>query len=117
MGRSSPEYRTVVALTNDLRLSVRSDLLSLGGQLLSYGLISPDSEERLRNAMHTEAQRAATCVDLITSKVEEDPRNYHTFIRVLQVDPYQYQFIVSKLQQTYTRYVQAVQHPGLFVKS
>ena len=105
-GRGSPEYQTIRALTNDLRLAVRCDLLSLGGQLLAEGLISPDSEDSLRNMMQTEAKRAADCVNLITTKVEEDPQNYHTFLRVLQADFFQYKSILSKLQETYTKFRQ-----------
>ena len=105
-GRASPEYRTMLALTNDLRLAVKCDLLSLGGQLLAEGLISPDNEDSLRNMMQTEAKRAADCVNLITTKVEEDPQYFHTFFRVLQADSFQYKSILSKLQQNYTKFTQ-----------
>lgn len=102
-GRSTPEYLTIVARTEDLRLVLQYDLVSVGASLTSCGLISPDQYTRSRNRMFTESERAADLVQWIQDKVQGNAQNYHTFIAVLQRDSMLYSHIVSKLQETYTQ--------------
>ena len=107
-GRNTPEYLTIVARTEDLRLVLQYDLISIGGSLMSCGLISPDQYSKSRNRMFTEPERAADLVQWIQDKVQGNAQNYHTFIRVLQQDYMQYSYILSKLQETYTQNQQSM---------
>ena len=100
-GRNTPEYLTIVAKTEDLRLALQHDLISIGGSLMSCGFISPDQYSKLRNRMFTESERAADLVQWIQDKVAGSARSYDTFTGVLQQDTMQYSHILSTLQQTY----------------
>ena len=108
--RNTPEYLTIVSKTEDLRLALQYDLISIGGALMSCGLISLDQYSRLRNRMFTEQERAADLIQWIQDKVTENARNYHTFIRVLQQNTMQYSHILSILQETYTQNQQGSYH-------
>ena len=59
MGENSAEYRTLIDLTSELRLAVRSDLISLSGDLLSARLISPNNDAELMNTFRSDAERSA----------------------------------------------------------
>lgn len=98
---NSPEYKTFAALNNDVNLAVRSNLVSVGGYLVSCGLISPDDYDSLRNRMHPESDRAADLVTLVLRKIQEDPGNYRKFVSVLERDRVQNNHILSKLNQEY----------------
>ena len=50
------EYSTLIELTNELRLAVCSELISLTGSLLAARLISLDNEIELRNPAHSERE-------------------------------------------------------------
>ena len=106
MGENSPEYRTLIDLTSELRLAVSSNLISLGGALLSARLISPESEAELRNTFCSEVERSARLVGLIQNKVRQNSRHYHTFIGILRGNPDQYGDILWKLGQTYSPHQQ-----------
>ena len=96
---NSAEYRTLIELTNDVRLAVRSDLISLSGALLSAGLISPDNDAELRNTVHSEAERAARLVELVQIKVRQNSRHYHTFVDIILKDQDLYTDILEKLNR------------------
>lgn len=102
-GSNTPEYRTLVAKTEDLSLALRSNLISIGGALFSRELISHDDYSSVRNPMHSESQRAANLVSLIQEKVLQSAQNYHVFIEVLEEDLTQYSTILSRLKETYTQ--------------
>lgn len=100
-GLNTPEYLTIVSKTEDLRLALQHDLVSIGGALIACGFISSDQYSRLRNRMFTESERAADLVQWIQDKVQENAQNYHTFIRVLQQNIMHYSHILSGLQVLY----------------
>ena len=102
-GRNTPEYLTIVSKTEDLRLALQYDLISIGGALMSCGFISPDQYSKLRNRMFTESERAADLVHWIQDKVAGNARSYHTFIEVLRQDTMQYSHILSSLQEMYSQ--------------
>lgn len=102
MGSNTAESRTLQSRTNELRLAVKHDLTGLGGALFSVGLITKGICEELGNAMHSEDTRASRLIGIIQDKVRENPRNYHTFIGVLEKqDLTQYGDILHMLQDTY----------------
>ena len=106
MGRCSAEYTTaeystLIDLTSELRLAVRSELISLTGSLLASRLISPECEAELRNTFHSEVERSARLVELIQSKVQQNPRHYHSFIGILQGNQDQYGDVLQRLEQAY----------------
>ena len=106
MGQSSAEYATteysiLINLTSELRLAVRSELISLTGSLLASRLISPESEAELRNTAHSEVERSARLVELVQNKVRQNSRHYHSFIGILQGNQDQYRDILQRLEQAY----------------
>ena len=98
----SAEYKTVIVLTDKLRLAVRPELISLTGSLLASRLISLDNDIELRDTAHSsEVERSARLVELVQNKVRQNPRHYHTFIGILQGNEDQYRDILQQLEQIY----------------
>ena len=110
MGENSAEYSTLIDLTSELRLAVRSELVSLTGSLLATRLISPEGDAEVRNTSHSEVERSARLVELVQNKVRQNPRYYHSFIGILQGNQDQYRDILQQLEHTY----QAHQEDGKF---
>ena len=106
MGENSAEYSTLVDLTSELRLAIRSELISLTGSLLAARLISPEGDTELRNTAHSEIERSARLIELIQNKVQQNPRHYHSFIGILQGNQDQYRDILQQLEHTYQEYKQ-----------
>ena len=98
---NSAEYRTMIDLTSELRLAVRSELVTLTGSLLASRLISLDNDIEMRNTARSEVERSAKLVELIQNKVRQNPRHYHSFIGILQGNQDQYRDILQRLEQTY----------------
>ena len=98
---SSKEYLTLVQCTPDLRLAVRSHLLSLGASLIAKHVITPNQEEELRNDHNSIGSRAANLIKLVQDKVRQDPKYYRIFIDVLGEDLSQNRGILEILQNTY----------------
>ena len=106
MGRCSAEYTTaeystIIDLTSELRLAVRSEFISLTGSLLASRLISPEGEAELRNMFHSKVERSARLVELIQTKVRQNPCHYHSFIGILQGNQDQYGDVLQRLEQVY----------------
>jgi hypothetical protein len=103
-GQDTPEFLTIVATTENLRLALQHDLVSIGGALVGRGLITPNQFGRLRNKMHSEAERASDLIQWIQERIQGgDIQTYHTFVEVLGQNPLQYTNILVILQETYTR--------------
>ena len=96
------EYKTISATTEKLALALQHHLVSIGGTLVSRGVITPDQYAKLRNKMYTEAERAADLVEWIQAEIKGDNQIYHTLVEVLQQNP-QYAHILATLQDTYTK--------------
>ena len=105
MERDSAEYRTANVHSLDLRLAVMSDVTSLSAQLVSTGLISPQTFSDIRNQSVSEEVRAAMLVDRVQQSVQQNPLNYHTFIRVLMRHGLRYEAVLHKLQETFQLYM------------
>ena len=106
MAENSAEYSTLIDLTSELRLAVKSELFSLTGSLLAMRLISPDSDADLRNTTHSEVERSARLVELVQNKVRQNPCHYHSFTGILQGNQDQYSDILQQLEQTYQEHKQ-----------
>ena len=104
MRGNSAECRTLIDLTSELRLAIRSELISLTGSLLSARLISLDNDDELRNTAHSEIDRSARLVWLIQNKVRQNPHHYHSFIDILQDNQDQFKDILQQLKQTYQKH-------------
>ena len=103
---SSGEYETIKYHTADLQLAVKMDLIYLGGELVSAGLITPDQNREIRNHCTPLEERAADLVYFVQVRVQQHPRYYHDFISVLEKNYSLYggKFTVEKLHETYTYY-------------
>ena len=97
----TPEYKTMLSCTPDLRLAVRNNLTDICGQLLAKDLISPEHDSELRNEMITEDKRAARLVELLQWKVKQNSDNYHTLVDVLTKEKTSYREVLAKLKQRY----------------
>ena len=100
------EYSTLIDLTSEIRLAVRSELISLTGSLLATRLISLDNDIELRNTAHSEVERSARLVELVQNKVRQNPRHYHSFTGILQGNQDQYRDILQQLERTYQAHQQ-----------
>lgn len=99
---ATPEYKTLISLTGELRCAVQSDLVTLSDSLKAEYLISPDNASQLRNQMHSKAERSAKLVDNIQNKVQQNAQHYHTFVRVLDSQGREYyRDILSRLHEVY----------------
>ena len=114
MGEDTVEYNTLIKLTNELRLAVRSELISLTGTLLASRLISLDNDIELRNTAHSEVERSARLVELVQNKVRQNPHHYHTFIGILQGNQDQYRDILQKLEQLEQAYQEQQRKGGMY---
>ena len=78
------EYRTLVRCTVDLELAVKMELISLGAELVSAELITPEQYHETIN-LHTPLDvRAANLIYFIQLKVRQDSECFHVFIDVLK---------------------------------
>lgn len=99
---TTPEYNTLISLTDELRLAVQPNLVSLSGSLMAKYLITPEKANQLRNQMHSEADRAANLVDIIRNKVLQNAQHYHTFVQVMESQGRKYYHdILNKLDEVY----------------
>ena len=83
MSRSTTEYFTLIKATGQLTRAVKNDLVHLSVELVANQLITVDKGEELRNRNVDVMERAAELVALVTNKVEQDKKNYYTFVRIL----------------------------------
>ena len=81
-----PEYRTIVECTSSLTLAIKNHLTDLSAQLLERHLITAGQESEMRNKLHSPESRAATLVELIRDRVEQNPKYYQIFIEALEAD-------------------------------
>ncbi|MCG8623300.1 MAG: hypothetical protein MJE68_15080 [Proteobacteria bacterium] len=100
----TPEYKTIRATTENLRLALQHHLVSIGGALVSRGVISSEQDGDLRNVMHSPAARVAMLIQWIQEEIQGgNIQIYHIFVDVLRQNPLQYSHIVSILQQKYAQ--------------
>ena len=106
MAENSAEYRTLIDCTSELRVAVRSTLVSLSGSLLANRLISFDNDIKLRDPVKSELERSARLIELVQDKVRLNTRHYHSFIGILRENQDQYSDILQLLEQTYCSHQQ-----------
>ena len=106
MSENSAEYKTMIDLTSQLRLAVKSELISLSGSLLSKWLISPEGDAELRNINLSEVQRSAKLVEMVQYKVQQDSRHYWFFIGILKENQDHYRDILQLMEHTYQEHQQ-----------
>ena len=100
----TPEFRTLVAKTDSLRLALQHDLVPTGGALVGREVISPNQYASLRNRLYSEADRAADLIQWIQEKIQRcEIQIYHTFVEVLQQNP-MYAHTLAILQRTYAQF-------------
>ena len=97
----SHEYTTLLLHTSDLQLAVKHNLTPLGAELVSSTLITPDQYEFIRNPLLQTDYRAADLIQVIQSRVLQNPQCFHEFIRVLGSNQTRYGGILQKLLQTF----------------
>ena len=97
----TPEYRTMVRCTRDLRTAVKAHLFSLGASLVSEELISPDNDSDIRDTSLSESERTARLIEILQLKVKLEPQNFHSFISILNSDRATYKDILKILREKY----------------
>ena len=98
---NTPEYRTIIQCTPELTTALKSDLVSLSGELLAVGLIADDNAAALRNQFIDVAHRAAQLVGFVRNRVSLDTANYYSFIQVLKQRQDEHKEILQILYRKY----------------
>ena len=98
------EYDVLIHHTADLQITVRTDLIGLGAQLVSAQIITPDQYEKIRNIHQSVDERAADLVGYVQIKVRQDPQYYNAFIDALRRDLSQYAGILTKLEDSFNNH-------------
>ena len=97
MSRNSPEYCSIVKATGKLTRALKNNITPICADLVSNHLITPDQQKKLRNPTRDAIESAADLVQLLTDKVEENPANYHTLVRILEEDKTTYRDVLERL--------------------
>ena len=97
MSRNSPEYRAIVKATGKLTKVFKNNITSICAELVANDLITPDQQRGLRNPNHDALERAADLVQLLTDKVEANPANYRTLVKILEEDRSTYNDVLESL--------------------
>ena len=84
MTKITKEYQTLIRCTADLQLGVKMDLISLGAELVSAELITPEQYHETRNLHVSREMRAANLVEFVQLKVRQDPECFHVFVDILK---------------------------------
>ncbi|MCG8625111.1 MAG: hypothetical protein MJE68_24325 [Proteobacteria bacterium] len=83
--------------TGKLTRALKNNITPICADLVANDLITTEQQKNLRNPMHDAIERAADLVQLLTDKVEENPANYHTLIRILGDDTATYGDVLEYL--------------------
>ena len=83
MSKNTKEYRTLMKARDNFVLAIGHNVITLGAELFAEGLISMENVAELQNLHVSCYERASNLVSLIADRVELDPVNYHTFVRIL----------------------------------
>ena len=102
MSRNNTEYCTLIEATGQLTRAVKNDLVQLSVELVANQLITVDKGEELRNRNVDVMERAAELVALVTNKVEQDKKNYYTFVRILMDHKLTYEEVLKVLEPVFT---------------
>ena len=115
MPKDTVEYQTIVKATGKLKKAIQNNITPLCDELVSNGLITTDNKKALRNPNHDIGERASDLVELITDKVEQNPANYHIFVKILKrEDTSTYKDILKVLDITVPATTSTSQIPGMF---
>ena len=115
MPKDTVEYQTIVKATGKLKKAVQNNITPLCDELVSNGLITTDNKKALRNPNHDIGEWASDLVELITDKVEQNPANYHIFVKILKgEDTSTYMDILKVLDITVPATTSTSQIPGMF---
>ena len=98
------EYKTIIHCTPALRTVIEHNLTELSGHMLAKDLITFNQEVELRNRMISRCERAASLVQFVTVKVEQNSDKYHIFINVLEEDKVFFREILKLLNNTYNSF-------------
>ena len=94
------EYKAIIKHTVELRTAVKNNITTLSGHLLCNQLITSENEEELRIISQSESDRAAKLVGFVQHRVELNPDNFCTFIKILEKDEKNYEYIINLLKET-----------------
>jgi hypothetical protein len=92
MTKITKEYRTLIRRTADLELGVKMHLITLGAELVSKELITPEQYEETRNRLKPLDERAANLIYFVQVKVRQDPEYFYVFVDILEdINKYVYE--------------------------
>ena len=101
MSRTTQEYATIKKANPKLLKAVQNNIITLGSELLAEDLISDENYTSLRNENRDVVSRAADLVGYVMNKVEQSPKNYHTFVKILIEDRATYKEVLPVLEPIY----------------
>ena len=101
MSKNTREYATIKKANHKLLKAVQNNIIALGAALFAEDLITDDNYTSLKNETRSEVIRAAELVGYVMNKVEQDPENYHIFIKVLLEEGAAYKEVLKILEPIY----------------
>ena len=101
MSKNTQEYLTIKKATAKLLRAVQNNIIALGAELFSEDLISDDNYTSLKNETRDTVAKAAELVGYVANKVEQNPENYHTFVKILTEDRATYKDVLKILEPIY----------------
>ena len=108
----SAEYEVLIRHTVDLQLAVKTNLTSLGAQLVAAQIITPDQYQEIRNPHRSSVnERAADLIGYVQSKVRQSPQHYHAFIDALRKDESKYRDVLVRLEGSFSGLTNRGQQP------
>lgn len=98
MSKNTQEYRAIIRATEVLAHAVKDNITRLSLKLVSKQLITTDFQRALRNPNKDLLERASDLVTFMIDKVEQDPKNYYDFVKILLEDRTIYREVLEKLE-------------------
>ena len=100
-GKNTVQYRKMLEYTPSLTdiIVQGSNVVRLAGELEKADLISKANERRMRNTNVDADIRAAELIDMVTTKVDLNSKNFATFLEVLEKDVATYGDVVPEMKK------------------
>ena len=96
-GKNTQEYQKVKKSYAKISAAIAGVIDSTSNELLAVGLITNGQKAAAGNVMIAASNRASDLALLILNKVQEDSKNFYTFVEVLQGDLGSFQTVLDHM--------------------
>ena len=97
---ASPEVKSILSKTHDLRIAFSLEPLSVAEVLLSKGFISNEIMSRMLVVSYTPSEKAAILIEAVRNKIELAPTKFTELLEILS-DQTCAKDVVGSLRSTY----------------